>query len=117
MLNVTVYLNEATDFFSGFDPVSARLRAAAAFGIELLVGGPGAVGGLREHVFEQLNIDHPTAKWAQQYRDEHNRSLSVGDVVAIDGAAWSVARTGWEPLNRADLDDAISRHAGRAVKL
>lgn len=109
MLTVTVYLNENSDYFSGFDAATARLRQATTFEVDLLVGGRGALERLLEVVFEQLNIDHPTEPWAQQYRRDRNRSLSVGDVVVIGEAAWSVARIGWEQISSTELSEAMAR--------
>jgi len=36
-----------------------------------------------EHVFEELNIDHPSQDWATQYRANGNRSLSVGEAICL----------------------------------
>ena len=54
---------------------------------------------LLRSVFEQLNNDDPQADWAKEYRSEHNRSLSVGDVVIVGERAFAVDEpVGWKPV-------------------
>jgi len=50
-------------------------------------------------IYEQLNIDNPTADWAQEYR-RHNRALNTGDVVIIGEQAWACEMWDWRPLSR-----------------
>ncbi|KMV19667.1 hypothetical protein ACT17_06425 [Mycolicibacterium conceptionense] len=111
-LTVAVYLNDGTDFLRGFDPATALLRKAASF--DVLVSGSvsdsDAIDQVLEIVFEQLNIDSPTRDWAQRYRATGNRSLSVGDVVAVGESAWSVARFGWAHVGSSELSAAIARN-------
>lgn len=58
----------------------------------------GRVEMLLAIVWDQLNIDNPAADWAQKYRKEHHRSLSVGDVVVIGEQAFCCDRAGWSPV-------------------
>jgi hypothetical protein len=109
---VTVYLNTAHDSFLGFNRAApARLQLAASFYLELDDHQPAsnALKRALAHVFEQLNIDHPSAAWAQHYRLAGRRSLSVGDVVVIGETAWAVASVGWDPISADDLAAAINR--------
>lgn len=109
-MTVTVYLNEATNFTS-FDPVTAQLRKAATFDMDVSTTPPADIAMVRvlEKVFEQLNIDEPECDWAQRYRAERNRSLSVGDVVAIGESAWVVASMGWERISAETLAGGVDR--------
>lgn len=107
---VTVYLNDK-NFFSPFDAATAQLRKAVRFDVD----APAAAGDLNRVlglVFEQLNIDTPTAEWARRYRAERNRSLSVGDVVVVGETAWVVARFGWDQITGDDLAARIARQIG-----
>lgn len=108
---VTVYLNDKTDFFSGFDATSAQLREAARFDVD----APSTdveLNRVLSSVFEQLNIDAPTAEWARRYREQCNRSLSVGDVVTVGETAWAVARLGWDQITGDALAAGIARQNG-----
>lgn len=104
---VTVYLNDTTDYFTPFDATTAQLREAVSFDTDV-VDLADLQGQLRR-VFEQLNIDTPTADWAKRYRENRNRSLSVGDVVVIGETAWVVARFGWDQISGADVTAAVER--------
>jgi hypothetical protein len=59
----------------------------------------GSMERLLEIIWHQLNIDEPHALWAIEYRRRRNRSLSVGDVVAIGEQAWAVDRFGWTSIS------------------
>lgn len=39
-------------------------------------------------------VDHR----AREYRDRGNRSLSVGDIVAVDGRYYTCTASGWRPI-------------------
>ena len=112
-VDTTVYLNEAPNSFLGFNRINpAQLRRAATFELPIPTGTRpqrSAIDTALAQVFEQLNIDTPTAAWAQQYRAAGNRSLSVGDVVAIGETAWAVASFGWTPVSAEQLSAAITR--------
>lgn len=52
-----------------------------------------------ERAFEMFNVGDPTSDiTVRRYRNAGHRSLSVGDVVVVDGAAFGVDRFGWTPL-------------------
>lgn len=110
-LIATVYLNTADASFLGFNRISpARLAAAAGFALP--VDGPvteAATKAALETIFEQLNIDEPTAPWAIKYRLARHRSLSVGDVVALGETAWACASVGWDRVTTDDLRAALAR--------
>jgi hypothetical protein len=109
---VAVYLNTARDSFLGFNHASpAHLQLAASFYLDVddHQSANTAVKAALEHVFDQLNIDEPSAAWAQHYRLAGRRSLSVGDVVVIGETAWAVAAAGWDPISTDDLTAAIGR--------
>ena len=55
---------------------------------------------LLEHVFEKENIGEHDGR----------RSLSVSDVVAINGEPWSVESIGWAKVDKADLAKAGVRY-------
>jgi uncharacterized protein YbaR (Trm112 family) len=52
---------------------------------------------LCEEAFRWFNIDDELPV-ARRYRSAGNRSLSVGDVVVIDGRAWAVGSFGWDRI-------------------
>jgi hypothetical protein len=52
---------------------------------------------VRERAFRWFNIGENVI--ARRYRDAGNRSLSVGDVVVIDGRAYAVGSFGWNLLD------------------
>jgi hypothetical protein len=53
---------------------------------------------------------------AAQYRARNLRSLSVGDVIFIDGAGYSCESVGWEPVSRMDLNILKADEAERVVR-
>lgn len=65
-----------------------------------------AIMAALERIFDELNTDEPSTGWAQDYRAERNRSLSVGDVVVLGETAWVVAPFGYERVSTADLATA-----------
>lgn len=49
--------------------------------------------------FEDFNVGDPSAnETVYRYRSAGNRSLSVGDVVMVDGRAYGCGRFGWDLL-------------------
>ena len=111
-INVTVFLNHARHSFNGFAAVPGAddLHEAARFTVEESdAATPGQfITVVCEQVFEQLNIDHPTADWALAYRLRGNRSLSVGDVLVLGETAWACASVGWTAISTDALLDALS---------
>lgn len=108
-LITTVYLNEGRLQILGFGAEGpAQLRAAASFTLDM-AGQPSSetVKAALETVFEQLNIDDPTAEWALKYRLAGHRSLSVGDVVVIGETAWACADRGWDLITAEQLHAAL----------
>ena len=112
-VDTTIYLNEAPNSFLGFNRINPASCAAPPRSNCPYPTGTrpqrSAIDAALAQVFEQLNIDTPTAAWAQQYRAAGNRSLSVGDVVAIGETAWAVASFGWTPVSAEQLSAAITR--------
>lgn len=65
-----------------------------------------AITAALERIFDELN-EEPSTGWAQAYRADGNRSLSVGDVVVLGETAWVVAPIGYERVSTEDLATAI----------
>lgn len=95
---VQVYLNEREDglnFLYGFRP-DDQLRLAAEYYADASLIQDGQAFAVLNHAFTQLNIDYPTEPWAKEYRHNGNRSLSVGDVVAVGEVAYACESVGWK---------------------
>ena len=117
MTEIRVFLNEGKDHFFGFKSefgTPDELKLAATFDLpdelvaKLSNGKPIAA---LEHVFEQLNVGGdlvPATDWTEEYRANRNRSLSVGDVVQIGEAAYTVARFGWDRITTDDFRAALN---------
>ncbi len=120
-MKVTVYLNESRDMFLPFDFKTARLRQAIEFDLDAALPSglpeakPFTVEALQaarqeredatfkvlEEVFTQLNVGgdiYPAEEYTKDYRFAGNRSLSVGDVVAVDSEPYAVGRFGWKRI-------------------
>lgn len=114
VLHAAVYLNESPDRrWVGFTtPEATDMHEAARFELEVNddLRGEALVNAARELVFEQLNIDDPTATWALKYRLAGHRSLSVGDAIVIGETAWLCQAIGWKPLPTDQLRAAIAAH-------
>ncbi|KQH79848.1 hypothetical protein AO501_08360 [Mycobacterium gordonae] len=111
VLHTTVYLNESPDRLWGLStPVPTGLRQAASFDLEIGddLTGQALIHAAHRIVFEQLNIDNPTATWALRYRLAGHRSFSVGDVMVIGETAWLCEPVGWTCLTTADLIAALA---------
>jgi len=99
MMTAIVYLKEDMDFLGSrnFDP-NALYREAAAFAIES-TGDPLAdcetVFAICNSYPEEMHCDPKYIGQVSHYRDEQNRSLSVGDVVQIGEAAFHVDSFGF----------------------
>lgn len=99
MVPVKVLLND--EAFTPFDPETARLRwgvqweeRGEIFDVPIYLG----------YIFMQLNVDEPCEMWAVRYRQQRNRSLSVGDVIVVGEVAYGVDRVGFE---RISLDQTV----------
>lgn len=91
-MDVSVYLNEDDNVWHErrFVPETALLRLAAQFRVNRPDADTSTPIPLLETVFEQLNVggDLVSAEpWTLRYRLARDRSLSVGDVVVVDGSA------------------------------
>lgn len=91
---VEVYLNETVDedgrptgFFMGY-------REGDTMRLAISYEDDGDDMEIAERAFKEFNIG--SGPLAQEYRAGRNRSLSVGDLVKIDGVAYSVEPFGWE---------------------
>lgn len=115
-IDVSVYLNEDDNIWHErrFVPETALLRLAAKFRVELPYDAPSTPIPLLERVFEQLNVGGdlvPAEPWTLRYRLARNRSLSVGDVVVINGSAYTVALFSWDPVTWDQLLAGAERFA------
>jgi len=94
-----VYLKEEMDWFGSrtFDP-NALYREVAAFAIES-TGDPledcETVFEICNSYPQEIHCDPKYIGQVSHYRDEQNRSLSVGDVVQIGEAAFHVDPSGF----------------------
>lgn len=107
---VKVYLNDGKDHFYGFHNQFANnpeLTMVHSFEMSEWPGVPPKMDSVLSYVYESLNVDDPAAKWAKEYRAKYLRSLSVGDVVAIGEAAWSVEPIGFKRITTEELQNAI----------
>ena len=64
--------------------------------------------------FEIFNVG--TGSLAQQYRARRLRSLSVGDVVLIDAAAYACESAGWKPVSWHDLRILTAGDADKEIR-
>jgi hypothetical protein len=53
-----------------------------------------------ERAFRWFNVGENHNPVVRRYRAAENRSLSVGDVVVVDGRAYGVGRFGWDTLEK-----------------
>jgi hypothetical protein len=56
-----------------------------------------------DEVWRLLNVGHDPARGtvdpvAARYRQRGNRSLAVGDVIAVDGSFYACSAVGWQPM-------------------
>lgn len=131
-MKIKVYLNESRDSFRGFDYKNARLREAAEFDLDaelprLNLSEAGSLEAFEafqktkeaaaiavlEGIFTQLNVGgdlYPAEDYTVAYREAGNRSLSVGDVVTLDGAAYAVGRFGWDKVLAAGVSLSVRRY-------
>lgn len=94
-MKITVYLNEARGAsFDGFTKATAMLVEGFSFDLDRSVpsgGSPAAREALQyalEDVYTQLNACgdiYPHTDVSRAYRAQGRRSLSVGDLVEVDG--------------------------------
>ena len=95
---ITIYLNEARGAsYDGFAKKTALLVEGFTFTIErdIVPGGGKAcdesIWKILEDVFTMLNVGgdlYPHNDWSRAYRATDRRSLSIGDVVHVDGAGY-----------------------------
>lgn len=109
-MRVTVFLNETRDpegrmvGYFGYEPTHVLRLAHTATMAEVM---PADVTWddqrILDRMYHLLNVGddpsfgepHPVAV---AYRAKRNRSLSVGDVVMLDGRIYVCASDGWEPI-------------------
>lgn len=116
-MQVRIYHNEARgSFMADADEVSqlGELHLAFEFEMDDLAEPTDRVeiNKTLEGIYHQLNIDIPTAEYAVAYREDRNRSLSVGDVVKLgDEVAFpfAVERMGFEAIANAALAVGLRR--------
>ncbi len=87
-MNVTVLLNSSRWSFDGYEPGHVLHKA-----IEYETDSEYPL----DEAFERFNIGEDAL--ARAYRAGKNRSLSVGDVVVVDGVANTCDSFGWTPLD------------------
>lgn len=84
-------------YLSSFKPF--RENDAVYFAVEYDDDGDDAA--ICERAFKRFNIgDVVTDDVVRRYRGAGHRSLSVGDVVVVDGRVFTVASFGFEPVER-----------------
>lgn len=69
---------------------------------------------LLEAAFYTFNVG--SDERAAQYRERCLRSLSVGDVVKIDGSAYSCESVGWDPAHSDDLRVVTGEEAEKVIR-
>ena len=94
-VTVKVYHNVESRFM----PYTAGDKLVETIVFQSPLPACGSMQRLLEIVWHQLNVDEPKAQWAIEYRRRRNRSLSVGDVVAIGEQAWAVGPTSWDAIS------------------
>lgn len=99
---VQVWLNQCEDgwnFWEGYRDGDKMLLAAEYYADAALLprDDESQPNAILNQAFRELNIDSPETGWARDYRDNGNRSLSVGDVVVVGEVAYACARFGWKP--------------------
>jgi hypothetical protein len=72
---------------------------------------------LAENAFYLFNVDPcfmqpDDYEIARSYRDRGLRSVSVGDVIMVGGAAFTVERTGFGALDTGQLNEVHEEHYG-----
>jgi hypothetical protein len=133
-MKVTIHLNEAHSSFSGFTPSKAELVNAGTYDLPANTYIPAFAGmitvmepevarseqeayalDILNDVFEQLNVGGeivPAEEYTLDYRAAGHRSLSVGDLVTIDGtdasflgfkATYAVDKIGFKKVPSANL--------------
>jgi hypothetical protein len=110
-MRVTVFLNETKDDcgrslgYFGYQTDHVLRLAQSATVAEIMGGSTIDWDDQRvlDRVFHLFNVgDDPDfgtpSPVAVSYRTRRNRSLSVGDVVMLDGRSYACAESGWEPI-------------------
>jgi hypothetical protein len=91
--------------FMAYQPGDVMFRA-----IDYSLGTEGLTDAqICEEAFKMFNVGDPVRNiTVRRYRNARNRSLSVGDVVVIDGRAYACARFGWDRID--NFDPVIAEH-------
>jgi hypothetical protein len=104
---VTVYINDSRDASFGFDNEFSGPVLHKAIEFDLQAWHKDGADTLLAVIYKQLNIVDPRSDeaygWTAVYRMRQFRSLSVGDVVVLDGQAYAVARAGFDEIT----DEAV----------
>jgi len=119
-MKVTVLLNAARySMMDGYDRQTAELLDGFNFenGREAVPGGGVAtqrdIDAALNEIYELLNVGGdlvPHRSWSRAYREQGHRSLSVGDVVVIDGYGFfAVASMGFEEVDGGSVRLAQAR--------
>jgi hypothetical protein len=115
--NVTIYHNISRDAFFGFnygnEDGNSPHYLAKVFTFDSARLGT-ADDGILAAAFEAFNVGTDTL--AEEYRARRLRSLSVGDVVDIDGRSYSCERLGWKPRAGSDLVVLSARDAEGQIR-
>lgn len=100
-MKVHVFLNEGPDHFFGYNSLTADLKLALVDEADP-DNAPVTVEDdvwILDTYFEWLNADPELVVAAEIWRREGHRSLSVGDVIVLDGErAYACAPLGWDRL-------------------
>jgi len=73
-----------------------------------------SVGPLLDQAFMSFNVG--SDELAALYRARRLRSLSVGDVVRIDGDAYACESVGWEPASKDDVRILSAAEADKVIR-
>lgn len=84
LIAVTVLLNIAPDHWDGYEPGHLLVNVG-----DVRVPSREDVTGMLDDLYVALNIGNGSAD-VDTYRHRGNRSLSIGDVLVIDGVGYAV---------------------------
>ena len=98
-MQIKVYHNTDTDFIHKYK-VGQALKLVDTFDVEKLeeVTNESPIKEILERVYRI----HNTVDGTERNAKLRVRSLSVGDVVEVEGARWAVATLGFEPVEKAE---------------
>lgn len=126
MTTATVFLNTHPDNFRGFKPEHADFLKQV-----VCVKYNAEPRELLRMLFEELNVGGTELELAlalahRYFAQVGNRSLSVGDVIDLDGTAYACASVGWTELEPGVVARArlvrflthyVGEHGGHAVTI